>query len=109
MLDLSDVTGAGDVAVITGAFTGGEAAGAVTRFEDFQGRRIGKEYGPASGKLLDDATGRLSVHSSGLWARDLVTEAIFTSPPGRDWNYGFVIRSPESNRLEIITVAGNNQ
>ena len=97
------------MAVITGAFTGDEVAGAVTRFEDFQAGSMRKEYGPASGKLLDDGTGRLAAHQSGLWARDLVTEAIFTSPTGRDWNYGFVIRSPESNRLEIITVAGNNQ
>ena len=109
MLDLSNVTGAGNAAVITGAFTGDEVAGAVTRYEGFQAYPFTKQYGPASGKLLDDATGSLPTHRSGLWARNLVTEAVFASPPGRDWNYGFVIRSPESNRLEIITVVGDDQ
>ena len=51
ILDLSDVTGAGDVAVITGAFTGNEVAGAVTRFENFRGHRLNRRYGPADGKL----------------------------------------------------------
>ena len=34
-LDLSAVIGAGGVSVITGAYTGNERAGAVTRYEDF--------------------------------------------------------------------------
>ena len=48
-LDLSDVTGAGDVAVITGAFTGDQVAGAITRFENFQGERLSRRYGPPTG------------------------------------------------------------
>ena len=50
-LDLSGVAGAGDVAAMTGAFTGDEVAGAVTQFEDFQVFPLHKRYGPASGKL----------------------------------------------------------
>ena len=106
-LDLSDVTGPGDIAVITGAFTGNEVAGAVTRYEDFQTGSMRKGYGPASGTLESDP-GSISSHSSGVWAQDLVTEATFTNPPGRDWSYGFVIRNPEYNHLEVIGVTGND-
>ena len=107
MLDLSDVTGAGDIAIITGAFTGNEVAGAVTRYEDFLVGPMQKNYGPTNGELEYEA-GLISEHSSGVWTSDLVTEATFTSPSGRDWDYGFVIRSPEYNRLEVIGVTGSN-
>ena len=50
-LGLLDVTGAGDVAVMTGAFTGNQVAGAITRFENFRGNRLSRRYGPADGKL----------------------------------------------------------
>lgn len=107
MLDLSDVTGPGDVAVITGAFRGDEIAGAVTRFEDFRVDSIRQEYGPANGKL-EYAREFISEQDSGVWARDIVAEAEFTSPPGANWSYGFLFRYPESNRLEAVGVAGNN-
>ena len=100
-LDLSAVTGAGDVAVITGAFTGNEIAGAVTRFENFRGDRLSKRYGPAGGRL-EKEPGLVAVHDSGVRTRDLVTEAEFVNPLGDDWDYGFVIRSPVFNRLEVI-------
>ena len=108
MLDLSEVTGAGDVAVITGAYTGNEVAGAVTLFEDFEGGRFTRQYGPASGRL-EHKQGIISGHSSGVWTQDLVAEAEFTNPPGRDWDYGFVIRNPEFNRLEVIGLTGNRR
>ena len=100
-LDLSDVTGAGDVAVITGAFEGGEVAGAVTRFENFQGERLSRRYGPADGKL-EKEPGSIGIHQSGVRTRDLVVEAEFVNPQGSDWYYGFLIRNPEFNRLEVI-------
>ena len=105
-LDLSDVTGAGDVAVITGAFTGDEVAGAVTLFEDFAVSGLTKRYGPASGKLEDEPDG-IAEHDSGVWTRDLVAEATFISPRGSNWGYGFIIRNPKSGRLEVIGVTGN--
>ncbi len=103
MLDLSEVTGAGDVAVITGAFEGDEVAGAVTRFEDFQGGGFEKGYGPASGKL-EFEQGVISAHDSRVWTRDLVAESEFISPSGYDWDYGFIIRNPDFNRLEVVGV-----
>ena len=106
-LDLSDVAGAGDVAVITGAFIGNEVAGAVTRFEDFQVSSLQKHYGPAS-ETLEYEQGLISGHDSGVWTRDLVAEATFISPRGSNWDYGFVIRNPEFNRLEVIGVTGDN-
>ena len=80
-LDLSDVTGLGDVAVITGSYEGHEVAGAVTRFENFQGSRLAKSYGPASGKLQKEP-GFVAEHDSGVWTRDLVAETEFVNPPG---------------------------
>ena len=106
ILDLSDVTGAGDVAVITGAFTGDEVAGAVTRFENFRGHRLNRRYGPADGKL-EKEPGTIATHWSGVRARDLVVEAEFVNPQGSDWDYGFIIRNPEFNRLEVIGLTDN--
>ena len=107
-LDLSPVTGAGDVAVITGAFTGNETAGAVTRYEEFAVGPLTKDYGPASGKL-EKETGKVSIHSSRVWTSDLITEATFTSPSGRSWDYGFIIRNPAFNQLEVIGVDGSGR
>ena len=105
-LDFSDVTGAGSVGVITGAYTGDESAGAVTRFEDFEGWLFRKEYGPASGRL-EYEPGIISEQHSDVWAQDLVVEAEFVNPPNSDWSYGFVIRHPENTRLDVVGVTGN--
>ena len=90
----------------TGSYKGGEVSGAVTRFEDFQGGSIAKEYGPASGRLefyLDF----IPEHNSGVWTRNFLAEAEFVNPSGNDWSYGFVFRNPEPNRIEVIAVTGN--
>ena len=107
-LDLSEVTGAGDVAVITGAFEGDEVSGAVTRFENFRGHRLSRRYGPADGILVSDP-GFIVGHGSGVWTRDLVTEAGFVSPPGRDWDYGFLIRNSAFNQLDVIVVTADGR
>ena len=104
-LDLNVVSEPGDVAVITGAFEGGERSGAVTGFKEFQGSRLAKRYGPADGKL-EKEPGSIGAHGSGVWARDLVAEAEFFDPQGDDWDYGFLIRNPKFNRLEVIGVTG---
>ena len=103
-VDLSSVTSEGDAAVITGAYTGDEVAGAVTRFEDFRGFSLKKRYGPTDGRLVKEE-GFVSQHESGVRARDLVVEAHFINPPGEDWDYGFIIRNPSSNRLDVIAVS----
>ena len=103
--DMGGATNAGDVAVITGAYTGDEVAGAVTRFENFKGGQLTRRYGPANGKLQKEP-GFIAEHDSGVWARDLVVEAEFVSPQGDEWDYGFVIRGPASSRLEVIGVSG---
>ena len=104
-LDISDATRSEeyDVSVITGAFTGNEVDGKVTRFEDFSITRLTKRYGPADGKLVKEP-GFIAGHDSDVWTRDLVVEAEFISPQGEDWDYGFIIRNPEFNRLEVIGV-----
>ena len=105
-LDLSAVTHSGDVSVITGAFAGDEVAGAITRFEGFSGRRLSRRYGPADGKL-EKEEGKVASHGSGVWARDLLVEAQFISPQDSDWDYGFVIRNPQFNRLDIVGLTGS--
>ena len=104
-LDLSDVAGAGDIAAITGTFEGNERAGAVTRFEEFEVLPLRKAYGPASGRLQKEP-GFIAEHKSGVRTSNLVAEAQFTRPQGSDWDYGFVIRNPSVDRLEVIGVTG---
>ena len=105
-VDLSSVSWKGDVAVITGAFAGDEVAGAVTRYEGFKGYELKKRYGPAEG-VLENEPGRLATYKSGVLTRDLVAEAEFINPPGRDWSSGFIVRNPEFNRLDIVQVGGD--
>ncbi len=100
-LDLSNVTISGDIAVITGAFTGDEVAGAVTRFENFKISQLARRYGPAEG-ILGKKPGFIGSYSSGVTTRDLVVEADFNGALGMEWDYGFVIRNPSHNRLEVI-------
>ena len=104
--DLGNVTGPGLVAVITGAYTGDEVAGAVTRFVNFKGYELTKRYGPAEGKL-EKTPGHIASHRSGVWSRDLVTEAEFVNPQGSDWSYGFIIRRSGTGRLDVIGVTDN--
>ena len=107
-LDLSAVTGAGGVSVITGAYTGNERAGAVTRYEDFAVTALNKRYGPADGRLVKEP-GSIGVHRSGVWTRDVIVEAEYISPSGTDWDYGFIIRYPEYVRLEVIGISGDGR
>ena len=106
-LDLSSLAGAGDVSVTTGNFTGGEVAGAVTRFEDFQGSRLSHSYGPTSG-TLEYEPGFISMHDIDVFKRNFVAEADFTNPVGNNWYYGFAFRHPASNDLDLIFVTYNN-
>lgn len=107
-LDLSVISGGGDLAVITGAFAGNERAGAATRFEDFTITGLSRSYGPTSGRL-EYQSGFITTHPAGLRVADMVSEATFTNPPGRNWDYGFVIRFPASDRLEVIGVASDQR
>ncbi len=103
-VDLGNVMHYGDVAVITGAYTGDEVAGAETRFEGFTGRELRREYGPTLGQLEERDDGVINHHWSQVWARDFVAEAEFDNPEGGDWSYGFIVRNPEFDRLEVIGI-----
>ena len=102
-IELSSVRQAGDVSVITGFYAGDEVAGAATRYEGFKGYELKKRYGPAAG-ILEKEPGSVGEHDSDVRTRDLVTEVEFINPRGRNWDYGFVMRNPESGRLEVIGV-----
>lgn len=107
-LDLSAISGGGDLAVITGAFAGNERTGAATRFEDFTITGLSRSYGPTSGQL-EYQSGFITTHDSRLWVADLVAEATFANPPERNWDYGFVIRFAASDRLEVIGVTADHR
>ena len=100
-LDLSANTGAWDVAVMTGAFEGDELSGRSTRFQDFEGTRLTKRYGPASGNFGEDK----GLQNSGVSARDFVVESSFVSSQRDDWYYGFWFREQARGRTEAISVA----
>ena len=100
-VDLSSLTSYGDVAVITGAYTGNQIAGAVTRYEEFKGYELKKRYGPADG-VLEKEPGFIATHNSSVRTRDFVVEAEFTNSMNGDMDYGFIVRNPVFNRLEVI-------
>ena len=108
VVDLSQVTEAGDISVITGAYSGNEARGAVTRYENFQALQLEKRYGPSNGRL-QGVSNRITEYKTGLWTRDSVIEAEFANPAGSGWDYGFVIRNPTFEQLEVVglTDTGN--
>ncbi len=107
-LDLSNVAGPGDVAVITGAFEGDEVSGAVTLFDEFYIFPWQMRYGPARGKLEREPE-LVAEHDSSVWTKNLIVEADFESPENTDWDYGFIIRNPMFNRLEVIGLNGNQR
>ena len=39
----------------------------------------------------------------------MVVEAEYISPPGTNWDSGFIIRNPEYNRLEVIGLTGDSR
>ena len=39
----------------------------------------------------------------------MVVEAEYINPLGTDWDYGFIIRNPEYDRLEVIGLTGDSQ
>ncbi len=63
-LDLSDVTHAGDVAVMTGAYTDDEVAGKVRRYEAFSVGELTKEYGPVGGVIEGEEPNGIGMHSA---------------------------------------------
>ena len=105
--DLSDVKVSGDVAVITGYYTGDEVAGESTQFQNFRGYDLRRRYGPTDG-IIEDPEGSVGVHDSGVNTLDLVMEAEFFNPSGGLWDYGFVIRNPAYNYAEVLSISISN-
>ena len=106
-VDLSGLTSYGDVAVITGAYTGNQIAGAVTRYEGFKGYELKKKYGPAAG-VLEKEAGFIGTHHSGVRARNFVAESEFINPRGSNWDYGFIVRNSDF-RWEVIVVTDDER
>ena len=58
------MTHAGDVAVMTGAYTDDEVAGKVTRYEAFSVGELTKEYGPVGGVIEGEEPNGIGMHSA---------------------------------------------
>ena len=104
-LTLGSSTVGGDVEVVTGFFTGDQIAGAVTRFEDFSVLPLSMRFGPTDGDLVQMA-GLLAEYSSGVLAKDSVTEARFFNPTLQEssWSYGFLARRTEPNTFDAVFI-----
>ena len=87
-LDLSDVAHAGDVSLITGAFSGNERDGEVTRFEGYRVDHLTKEHGPVGGTITEPGTGTLGEHEA-FGCRLVV------------WS---IIRNPEFSWLDMVVL-----
>ena len=101
--DLSDVKVNGHIAIITGAYTGGERAGASTEYENFRGYDLRRRYGPTDGVIHAEGD-LLGIHRSGVSSRDIVAEAEFVNPSTDQWQYGFAFRNPDFNHLDVLGV-----
>ena len=101
--DLGDVTVNGDIAIMTGAYIGGETEGSSTRYENFRGSDLRRRYGPISG-TIEHNDEFIGGHDSDLRSRDFVAESEFVNPNGGLWDYGFVIRNPAVDRLDVVSI-----
>ena len=90
VLDLSKVPGAGDIAVITGAYSDNEVAGASTRFEEFE--VAGMAVPP---KLSDDTWHR---------CEDYLVATGFSVPAQTGWYHGIVAIDFTAGTSDTIAV-----
>ncbi len=99
----------GDVAVITGYYSGHEVSGAATRFESFAGRALQPHFESGAGKLDRVDADKIAVLQSGAFARDLVAEAVVPLPAETDWDAGFIFRNSRSDRFEMVGLDGDRE
>lgn len=108
-LELDTLTAAGEVAVMTGYYSGHETAGASTRFESFAGRALQPRFESDGGQLEPVDADQVAVLQSGAFARDLVAEASVALPADPDWDAGFIFRNSRSDRFEMVGLAGEGE
>lgn len=90
MLDLSAASQAGDVAVITGVFSGNEQIGAATHYREFRVLPLERTHGTKS-QYVDPVRTPGGNHQTEVVARDLVTEARFITDPNSRWQRAFAL------------------
>ncbi|MYB15514.1 MAG: trypsin-like serine protease [Chloroflexi bacterium] len=108
-LELDAVTGAGDVAAISGYYNRHQVAGAATRFESFAGRGLQPHFDSGAGMLERVDDDKIAVLQSGAFARDLVAEAEVPLPTETDWDAGFIFRNSQSDRFEMVALDGDGE
>lgn len=110
ILDMSDLMDAGDVAAVTGTFSGREIEGQATQVEDFTVWSLDLPvFGPSSGYLPHEPEdGKIETDDADVLLTDLVAEAIFKNPYPLSvggWDYGFLFRNPIATEGQLIRVS----
>ena len=108
-LELDAGSAAGDVAAITGYYSGHEVDGAATRFESFAGRGLRSRFKSDGGMLDRVDDDKIAVLQSGAFARDLVVEAVVPLPADSAWDAGFIFRNSRSDRFELVGLDGDGE
>ena len=108
-LELDVETQAGDVAVITGYYSGHEVDGASTRFESFAGRGLQLRFESDDGVLDQVDEDKIAVLQSGAFSRDVVAEAQVPLPAEDGWDAGFIFRNSRSDRFEMVGLDGDGE
>jgi len=107
-LDLSDVTGAGNISAITGVFSGDERQGAETNVSSFVIFRPQRTEGPSSGSLISEEN-FIPAKQVFTDMDDFYATASLTSPYSGllgDWSIGFLFRYATGFAAVVITDDG---
>ena len=108
-LNLSGLTGSGNVSAVGSYFKGHGVAGKSTRFEDFTIRELVSGYGPRDGSIKHDPEdGFIDTYRTYLSSlTDGIIEATFFNPYATDlgnWSSGFTFRAGYSNEFHLTAV-----
>ena len=103
MLDLSASNRAGDVAVITGVYSGHEQAGAATPYRAFRILSLERTHG-MKGQYVDPVTTPGSSHQTEVVAQDLIAEARFATDPNSRWHRAFALSGKSEDALHTAGV-----
>jgi len=109
-MNLSALTEAGDVVVMSGYGEKSQKEGSSTKIEDFTIWKIGQPgMGPMAGQLAHGDGDKPVYRSAGVTVKNFIAKATFTNPYESNsgkWDIGFICHSTESSQLELAVQAG---
>ncbi len=110
-LDVSDWTGSGDVAIITGYFTGNSIPGRSTDYEEFGITAVTKQGGPLDGQL-EHEDGFIAKEEVDTRVTNIMLDAQFTNPYATSvgsWDYGFQFRRAGLNDFHAVILTSDGR